>query len=561
MSAWFTNRQLFSIHGWLGLNLGILLFAICLSGTIAVFTPELDWWLDPIRQVSPPADVAERPISWDKLYEAVKTTHPHAMVARVFAPPDPNSAAAAVVQYPPRDTRVVFLNPYTHEVTGQRTFLDIKSFIRIFHKQLYLVPDTIGVHGTFLVGMFSLITLGAAITGLCVFKHWWRAFYTIRLGRGWRIMWSDMHRCCGVWSLLVAMLLSMTGVWYLTELVLAGAGVLNREVALASVRDEAANAHSVVLRPLPLDEIVQRVETAYPELTIDTISLPTHPQHIVTVYGQGEASVVRSQANSVSLDPYTGEILDLQRGIELSLGERLMHTADPLHFGTFGGTATKVLWFASGLVLTIGILSGSTIHWVRVTRTENHYGRRRYRWMISGIATTMVLIASAWSAVAFITGGQVSAGLQRITPIPAGSLTFQDWRGTVYREGEPQAGTQTISIHFDSELHFNIQNAFYEYGRDAEVHADSLQVLSDRVRGQVTLPKGQRFIPEPFHLRLIAKDGMEHVLKIGAIDLQQEGAVMVPPRPEVPMAVYWSIAGFCVMLLVPSALWLRYMRW
>lgn len=37
---------------------------------------------------------------------------------------------------------------------------------------------------------------------------------------------------------------------------------------------------------------------------------------------------------------------------ELSAVERWVHMADPLHFGNFGGLATKLIWLLFGMMLT-----------------------------------------------------------------------------------------------------------------------------------------------------------------------------------------------------------------
>ena len=41
------KKLLFMIHGWLGLSLGLPLFVICLSGSFAVVSHEIDWLARP----------------------------------------------------------------------------------------------------------------------------------------------------------------------------------------------------------------------------------------------------------------------------------------------------------------------------------------------------------------------------------------------------------------------------------------------------------------------------------------------------------------------------------
>lgn len=46
----------------------------------------------------------------------------------------------------------------------------------------------------------------------------------------------------------------------------------------------------------------------------------------------------------------------------MGAGERIVHTVDPLHFGTFGGIATRLIWALFGLLLTGLAASGAFIY-------------------------------------------------------------------------------------------------------------------------------------------------------------------------------------------------------
>ena len=44
------TQSMSALHTWAGLVLGWLLFAIFLTGTLAVFDRELNWWMQPELQ-------------------------------------------------------------------------------------------------------------------------------------------------------------------------------------------------------------------------------------------------------------------------------------------------------------------------------------------------------------------------------------------------------------------------------------------------------------------------------------------------------------------------------
>ena len=313
----------------------------------------------------------------------------------------------------------VLIDPYRGTVLAERSGLDVKSFVRIFHKQFYLVTSTVGFHGTLIVGAFALVLCAACVTGLCAFPRWWAALFTLRVHRGGRTLASDLHRCLGTWSLLAGLLLALTGLWYWGEQILTTAGLADHDAwpsdALQVVPPDAE------VQRLSWDTLIQRAEAAYPGLSIEMIQAPRQAADPFVVIGQAEAWAVRSDANVVALDPYSGAVLLRQRGVDLDPLTRLGLTMDPVHFGTFGGAVTRWWYLLSGLALSAGILLGALVHARRtlVTR-ERGAPVRRALWCWSGLAATAVLLVAALSSAGYISAAQLpDAGVEPGLPPPA----------------------------------------------------------------------------------------------------------------------------------------------
>jgi len=561
-----SRKRLFAIHGWLGLNLGLLLYAICLSGTLAVFTPEIDWLMDPVRAVSPSADMERA--SWGEIEAVVRRAYPHALIRGYLRGDHARAADSVLIHHPPADTRIIFVDPYRRIVTGQRTFLDLKSFLRIFHKQFYLVPTTIGFHGTFLVGVFALVLLGSVLTGLFVFKHWWRALFRIRTGGGRRLFWSDIHRSAGAWALLVTLILAITGLWYWTEKILDSAGMADHDEPAPRVLIDKLENSGAVQRMLPLDVLVEKARKAYPGLSIDALWAPAHPDETLLVEGQGRAFAVRSRANRVSIDPFGGHILQVRRAEMLPLGERLMHMADPLHFGTFGGWMSRVIWFIAGLVITVGILAGAYIQWARTTRFRD---RRQTgissAWKVSLGLTTMLIFLSAISCVAYIREGQISHSLETVQLLPDGKIDFGDVEMLLFREELPSEGRQSLSLRLEEGIGFRVTQAEFFPPDEDEEQTESIpaRVLMDRIVGKIPVNQDPEIKLEGFKVRLSRPDrslvtGEWHPLDPGD-EKWWKGMGPTPPRPEVPPYIYAGIGIFAILLVLPAGLWYFHLRW
>ena len=85
------NKVLFAVHGWLGLSLGLPLFVICLSGTLAVVSHEIDWLLTPAVR----APAHRGAVNWAAVAENALLRHPDGRLTLLTAPVGRGFAAQA----------------------------------------------------------------------------------------------------------------------------------------------------------------------------------------------------------------------------------------------------------------------------------------------------------------------------------------------------------------------------------------------------------------------------------------------------------------------------------
>ena len=115
--------------------------------------------------------------------------------------------------------------------------------------------------------------------------------------------------------------------------------------------------------------------------------------------------LVRERANVAWTDAVTGKVLLTTDGRALTAHQRLSEMADPLHFGTFGGIWTKLVWFAFGLVLTALAVSGVAVYALRLSREGGSGWLRAWRGMgfwrwpaLGGIGVALALLPTLFQA-------------------------------------------------------------------------------------------------------------------------------------------------------------------
>jgi uncharacterized iron-regulated membrane protein len=403
------RRRWFEVHSWLAVMAGLLLFVICWSGTVAVLAHEIDWLLEPHQRVEPRTG----PVQWGRMQAAVEAGFPDAESMTLHAPMYPWAAAHAVIDTPAQKMLRVYLDPHSGAVLGHTSYFNVQRFFRSLHMSLFDFGSG-RMWGYWFVGVFGVVLLVMTLTPLVFYRRWWRGFLTLKTNRGSRVFWSDAHKLGGVWSLPFALLIALTGVWYLVEFFDVSLGYPER----------AAVENAKAATPLPLDALVAAAAAEWPELKIRAVTPATgnYWGEVVHAQGKADAWLVRDRANYVMLDPGTGAVLRRQDATRLAWPARWVDTADPLHFGDFGGLWSKLAWFVFGLLLSALPLTGAYLHVQRL------HASARARWVGTGASVLLsaaVLAVAGWGAWReLLHYGPVVAGVQQTPEVPHATAAF-----------------------------------------------------------------------------------------------------------------------------------------
>jgi len=356
------RRLWFDLHSWLGLKLCLFMGFVCLTGTLAVFSQEIDWLLHSPMRVTDGGEHA----GWGPVIHAAQTAHPDWELEGISAGHTRLFAARAQMRLPDGKRRFVWVNPYTAQVTGDTGWFNAQRLLRNTHRHLML-PVAWGVP---LVAALSIPLLLSLLSSLYIYKKWWRGFFNRPDPSRPRRLWGDVHRLAGVWSLWFLLLIGVTGAWYLIES-LGGDAPAAPTMRLAKGDDRAA-----AVDPAAVDAAVQTVRQQWPRLDI-LGAIPARDGGSILFLGEADAWLVRERANNIAVDLHTGHVIGMHDGRALGVHQRIAEMADPLHFGSFGGWPIRLLWLLAGTLLTGLCVTGVYLYGLRTVDSLRSAAKRR----------------------------------------------------------------------------------------------------------------------------------------------------------------------------------------
>lgn len=362
MSKKSRSRTWFLVHSWLALPIWFFVFLVCATGTLAVLSEEIIWLANPDVRATRPADDAQ-PLGFDQVVAAIARQQPDAAIEWLAKPEEDHFALTAAVSYPDTRTATLYVNPYTGVIQGSSPLFDFRQFTRALHGW-WLVPFTNGFSwGWYLVSLLALPMLASLVTGLVVYKRFWRGFLrpTLRIRQGARIFWGDFHRLVGIWSIWFIAVIAVTGTWFLIRAVL-----YDNHISISSEGPPTLIAREALPRPEPgqavprigVDQAVEVATRTIPGFEVSFVTFPPDAFTPLEVGGRGWYPLMFQTAE---VNPYDGTLLGSHLLGDRNALEFVTESMRPLHTGDFGGIWVKLLWFVFGLLLTLMVLSGLLI--------------------------------------------------------------------------------------------------------------------------------------------------------------------------------------------------------
>ncbi|WP_290523769.1 PepSY-associated TM helix domain-containing protein [Alcanivorax sp.] len=361
-------RRFIDLHAWVGMVSGLALFVAFFAGAINVFHHELHHW----QEAHQGHEAAAAPADPDAFLQQLVERFPAAAERMFFLPDDdpgamwfqPGEGEA------PGEWRTAHASSFSddgrfHQAPGS----ELADFINELHYELG-IPGNGGLIniGMTLMGFIAVLYGVALFSGLVI--HWpklRKELFAIRHQGNLRRYWKNLHNLIGVLSFPFHLIMSVTGAamgMFTVMAIVMGVlvfgpqlqGVIQKETDIwPAVESEG---ESVAMAPMA--DYLAAADNALPGMDVGWVE----------IRGYGDAAGWMDVAGSQPgyLGHHAHVVLDnTMKPLRVSApGNRTFNFAAispvySLHFGDYGGTGVKLLYFAMGLLGAVLFVSGNIL--------------------------------------------------------------------------------------------------------------------------------------------------------------------------------------------------------
>jgi uncharacterized iron-regulated membrane protein len=405
------TKAMVAVHGWSGIVLGLLLYAVVLTGTAAVFAEEIGVWsaghVERSSAFERPIDASVRrlaAITPAKYHEGVDLFEigDHRLGAffhRHETDPKEGFVSRGIYYQLDGQGRLAqSLHGTGEEVFGPRNDDALQSFLVDTHVRLHL-PNPWGL---LLTGILGLAMLVAAISGLLIHRHLFKDIFTLRRGGSPVLAERDRHSVAGTWSLPFAFVLAFTGSFF-SFFGTVGIPIVAMAAFGGNVQALSETVFGNPGAPDPRPAAIGNLDRITADAVRRTGQAPTFLS--IENYGRADAKVTSFHSPpSGDIEPvtllYNGATAGFDRvkpavGTRPSVGGTLSAIMVPMHFGNFAGVLSKAIWFGLGFAMCYVTFTGMRLWLIRRRGDAPTLGWLERTVIVTGFGLPLALTGAA----------------------------------------------------------------------------------------------------------------------------------------------------------------------
>ncbi|SFG76441.1 PepSY-associated TM helix domain-containing protein [Pontibacter chinhatensis] len=394
----YTWRKLFNdVHLWLGIASGLVLFVVCLTGTIYTFKDEVEKLMDPGKySVEVPANA--QPLAPNVLIAQLEQELKGSVVSLNI--PEDKASTYSVGIAPAKGPEggkgegsskgkggeqgkgggggrpaTYYVNPYTGQVVGTPESATAEFFTTVMKMHRWLLIE--GDVGKIIVGASTIIFTFLVLTGLVLWfpvkRKNWKQGLKIKTNAKWKRVNHDLHNTLGFYSSILLLIMALTGLcwsfeWYRDGL----SSVMGAEVFKG--RKEKPMTIAAAASTATPEDYIQQANLLLPYNGDLRLSLPADDTTAVVIQKSKTGFFALAASDKVQLNKHSAEPLKVEKFSDKPLNEQIVGLIKPLHLGNVYGTFSKILYFIACLVATSLPITGTLI-WINKLRKKKKPGK------------------------------------------------------------------------------------------------------------------------------------------------------------------------------------------
>jgi uncharacterized iron-regulated membrane protein len=361
------RKVLFQVHLWLGAGLGLYAALIGLTGSILVFRPEMQATGAICSEPS-----GSTRISAEAAANILRRAHPDLRLL-TFIVPQADCGLYSGWLFGGSESILAHVHPETGRVLPtDPSAMKFWNVVSALHVSLLS-----GAIGHVWNGVLALITLVVLLSGAVLWwqgvRRWTRGL-NIQFGARWaRLNW-DIHSAAGFWSLPALLLITLSGIYFIWPQPFRVAASAFGGLSQRGGSPKVYAAGSTKLASL--DDIIAAAKSVRTKGRPGRINLSDSPSKAIRVVLYEEGFSAHHKYGYLFLHPVTLEVLRADLRETRTTADSLIAWLPALHFGSFAGLPSRVLWFAFGLTFPLLFVTGLLMWWNRRCKNTHLSAKR-----------------------------------------------------------------------------------------------------------------------------------------------------------------------------------------